>query len=641
MIKNNNFFKLIFIFFYFSLVTILPIYSNAHISTQSHQNDVSMIVATTDDSFFSAGKDGFIIKWTPDGLGEHYQLTELEIRLIAAHPNGKEISVYETDGYSIHRISVWDWETLTRKFVRNFSNSITALSYTAKGTLLSVGTTTVKGVIYLNPYTGREVPKLKDSTGIVNMIIGSSSEKSSVMYSPTGHITYYDMINGTRKQRFNTEVQLEQTFLFNNNLFLAGIKNNTIYVVDALSGNTVTKIPATSPILVKDSKDTNLYYIENSGRNNILKSISVAHTEEGKILADKPKIIKTFSGISNNNNITYCTKIAEKTIIGSKKGNIYSIETIYDSSVTDAISLTDNMYEKVLDIATVKDEFYCLTPKTIFKTSYDTGIVDTVGTNSGFTEILSHEDSLILWTKNSKNIVSKLDLSTGEITNLFKPTNFIQNLRIFNDSIVYIEGNTTVKIYDFTTKHSRELYSGTGIQDVVLYNDTELFVAKSAASNPRSPLINVNTKTKETVMLPITGNVAFSLSYDGSTNLIYGIQVLSDTEDSNTIIFSYNPTQKKAMSIMKVSEEDTNAFLSQKGSTLYTNIGKNQIRSYDTVNRKQIVMKRSSSLPLKLEKAKNRIAVLNRDGSISWYTAGNGNVLADWYMTIDGMWFEF
>ena len=208
----------------------LSIYSNAHISTQSHQNDVSMIVTSKDNSFFSAGKDGFIIKWTSDGLGEHYQLTELEIRLIALHPNGSDIAVYETDGYSIHRVSVWNWDTLTRKSVKNFSNSITALSFTSRGTLLAVGTTTVRGVIYLNPYTGREVPKIKESTGIVNMIVGSASEKSSVMYSPTGHLSYYDMINGIRKERFLTESQLEQTFLFKNNLFLAGVKNNYIYI---------------------------------------------------------------------------------------------------------------------------------------------------------------------------------------------------------------------------------------------------------------------------------------------------------------------------------------------------------------------------------------------------------------------------
>ena len=68
------------------------------------------------------------------------------------------------------------------------------------------------------------------------------------------------------------------------------------------------------------------------------------------------------------------------------------------------------MYDKVLDIATVMDEFYCLTPKTIFKTSFDTGIVDTIGTNSGYTNILSYENNLILWTKNSKNIVSQKKL---------------------------------------------------------------------------------------------------------------------------------------------------------------------------------------------------------------------------------------
>ena len=419
--SNKSIIRIICISILLSLFFNLSVYSNAHISTQSHQNDVSMIVTSKDNSFFSAGKDGFIIKWTSDGLGEHYQLTELEIRLIALHPNGSDIAVYETDGYSIHRVSVWNWDTLTRKSVKNFSNSITALSFTSRGTLLAVGTTTVRGVIYLNPYTGREVPKIKESTGIVNMIVGSASEKSSVMYSPTGHLSYYDMINGIRKERFLTESQLEQTFLFKNNLFLAGVKNNHIYIIDALTGNTSAKIPATAPVLVRDSNDSLLYYIDNNGKNHTLKSINITHVENGKVIADNPVNIKTFSGISNNTNITYCTKNKEQTFLGNKKGNIFTIDTSIDTTIADASVLTDNMYDKVLDIATVMDEFYCLTPKTIFKTSFDTGIVDNIGTNSGYTNILSYENNLILWTKNSKNIVSQIDISTGEVTTLFKP----------------------------------------------------------------------------------------------------------------------------------------------------------------------------------------------------------------------------
>ena len=93
--------------------------------------------------------------------------------------------------------------------------------------------------------------------------------------------------------------------------------------------------------------------------------------------------------------------------------------------------------------------------------------------------------------------------------------------------------------------------------------------------------------------------------------------------------------------VMEIAEEDVNAFLTMYGTTLYTNIGKNQIRFFDIKTRKQVQMSRSASLPLKLARSGNRIAVLNRDGSISWYNAGNGKVIADWYMTTEKQWYEF
>ena len=144
-------------------------------------------------------------------------------------------------------------------------------------------------------------------------------------------------------------------------------------------------------------------------------------------------------------------------------------------------------------------------------------------------------------------------------------------------------------------------------------------------------------------MMPVSGNVVFSLSLDqkNGTNVIYGIQASASGDDAQTSIFAFYPERKTSSVVMEIAEEDVNAFLTMYGTTLYTNIGKNQIRFFDIKTRKQVQMSRSASLPLKLARSGNRIAVLNRDGSISWYNAGNGKVIADWYMTTEKQWYEF
>ena len=332
-----------------------------------------------------------------------------------------------------------------------------------------------------------------------------------------------------------------------------------------------------------------------------------------------------------------------KIILGSQAGNIFSVALGQANNAGKVVVVTENMYDKIYDIASIGNDFYFLTKDTIFLSSYDTGQIDTVAQINGFTNIIPYENNVVLWSRGTKKAVVLLDLQTKATKNLFTPKNYIENLRLFGNKLVYIEGSTTVNMYDMETNSYSELYTGTGIQDVVLYHGDELYVAKSASSNPRSPLISVNTVTKETVLLPIDGSVAFSLSLDqeNGSNVIYGIQASSQGTNSQTTIFSFYPERKTSSAIMKVAGEDVNAFLTMYGSTIYTNIGKSQIRSYDTKLRKEIQLNRSAALPLKLARSGNRIAVLNRDGSVSWYNAGNGTVLADWYMTTEKQWFEF
>jgi len=239
-----------FLFCIISIVLSVNIFSQSHISMQSHQNSVNAVVAletgsSADNSCFSAGQDGFLIKWTDDGIGEHYQISDLEIKMIARSPNGTDVAVYESDGGLINRVSVWNWNTHTRKFAKRFSNAITSLSYTEKGTYIVVGTSAVNGVIFLNASTGNQVPnKLKDSQQIISMAISSATENSMVTYSPSGFLTYYNLKTGMQKEKFDVTPGLKQTVFFNNNVFFAGATDNGISVIYAINGNETSFVQA-------------------------------------------------------------------------------------------------------------------------------------------------------------------------------------------------------------------------------------------------------------------------------------------------------------------------------------------------------------------------------------------------------------
>lgn len=640
MLKNK--FAVLFTVSVFSFQ--LSVFAQSHISTQSHAGKVTNVayLGDSEGSIFSAGNDGFIIKWTEDGMGEHYQISDLPIKMIARSPNGSEIAVYETDGASLNRVSVWNWKNFTRKYAFRFNDSLTSLSYSAKGTYIICGTASVSGAFFLNSANGTIIRnKIKGNTGVVNFIQTSESEKSVVMYSPKGNITYYNLQNGEKKASFNTEYELSQFCMFNNGVFGAGVRGGNIYIMQAVTGNTIASYPANNPILVGSNKSKDLYYIVNENRQ--FKVYKIANDRNKAVIA--PELMRTFSGLKSGESIVCATLAGEEICAGTNIGNIYKFDYVQAERVDVQMALTDKMYEKIYDVASIGDDFYFLTPTSIFKSSYDSSNIDKKASNSGYTNIIPYGENIILWSRDSKKAVVLLELASGKTSQLFAPEGTIQVLKLYGNSLINIESNSSVNIFDIPAAKKRQLYKGTSIQDAILYNENDLYVAKSSGSSPNVPLIYVNVNTQETVPLLMKGNVAYSLTYDYEKNPseIYGITIYtnSQTKKLTTSIFAYKPQTKSSRYLLSITDEDSEAFASLYNNVLFTNIGKSQVRSYNLSSRKDFLYRRSASMPIKVVRNQSKMIVLNRDGSISWYNPTLNTVLADWYLTTDESWFEF
>ncbi|MBQ5999741.1 MAG: hypothetical protein IJL70_09785 [Treponema sp.] len=623
------------------ILAVLYASAQSHISTQAHQEAVSMIIPASapgefEQSYFSIGKDGFLIKWSSDNQGEHYQITDLEIKMAVVSPNGKEIAVYETDGGTTNRVSVWNWDTLSRKYARRFTDSITSLSYSKKGTYLIVGTATVDGAVFINSQSGAVINKVTDSTGIINYSTTSDSEKTAVMYSPAGNLSYYNLTTGKLKKRFSTIQALSQTVLFNNSLYFAGISDNTIYICHALTGKIIKTVSAQNPILLSSENDSNLFYLENNGKGSYTLQMMENENNQG---LTTPRIVKNMKGPRGNEIIICGTKMDDNIMLGSKSGAVYKINAQPETETEQISILTENTYDKILDMCPYGEDFYFLTRNAIYKSSYDTGIVNRLGTNPGQTQVISYGDKVILWSKGTKNTVQLYDYSKPEITNLFEPSSSLQSVRLFGNTLVEMESNSIVCTYNMESKKFSQVYTGAGLQDAVLMNDEKLYVAKSYATNPKSALLCVDLSTRETVPMNLNGNVSFALSANG--NDIYGINIISEGQSRKTTVFKFNTMSKTTTTIISFKDEDPDAFTYLKYPFLYTNIGKDTIRSCNLSLNKNFAFRRSASLPIKVCQNATRVVILNKDGSISWYNSDRPPVLADWYLTKDGQWFEF
>ena len=627
----------------FSAFFIFSLEAQSHISTQSHQGQVTQIapVSTrgTDGTYYSASDDGFVIKWTFDGQGEHYQFSDVAIKLIAVSPNGNEIALYETDGGSINRITVWDWKTLSRKYLKKFSDSITSLTYSANGTYLIAGTATVDGAVFIRTQGWQMVDKIKENTGIVSYIHTSKTEKTCVFYSPSGTLSFYNLSTGKLKQKMQIVKGLSQTVMYNENRYFAGVRDNTIYIT--FSGKTIASIPANNPIIISTDADYNLFYLENDGRSNY--EVKMIESKEENLVSN-PRLVKTLKGPRGSAVITTAIKDATNIYFGGRNGSVYQTEaeaTITSSSMTE---LTEDTYSKIYGMAPAETDFYFLTSNSIYSSSYDTGIISKLSSTDGESEIISYKDnSVILWSQADKSPVKLLDLDKKTPKVLFTPKNNVQKVRLCtvedNDYLIEIESNSVVNLYDIQEGTFREVYSGTGIQDAVYMNNKLIYIAKSAATNPQTPLLTVNPQTMETVPLSIKGNVTYALSTDGKT--IYGLNIISDDTGRNTYVFSFNVYTKQMTNILKFAEEDAEAFTYLSGNNLFTNIGRNKVYCYNLSTKKRFSYNRSASIPKTICTNSRRAVILNSNGSISWCGTADSKLLADWYLTKDDQWYEF
>ena len=632
---------------FFSLIActffIFSLEAQSHISTQSHQGQVTQIAPAsargTDGTYYSASDDGFVIKWTFDGQGEHYQFSDVAIKLIAVSPNGNEIALYETDGGSINRITVWDWKTLSRKYLKKFTDSITSLAYSANGTYLIAGTATVDGAVFIRTQGWQLVDKIKENTGIVSYIHTSKTEKTCVFYSPSGTLSFYNLATGKLKQKMSIVKGLSQPVMYNENKFFAGVRDNTIYITS--SGKTIASVPANNPIIISTDADYNLYYLENDGRSNY--EVKMLESKEENLVSN-PRLVKSLKGPRGSAIITTAIKDATNIYFGGRNGSVYQTEAEATITTSNMTELTEDTYSKIYGMAPAETDFYFLTSNSIYRSSYDTGVISKLSSTNGESDIIAYKDNcVILWSQSDKTPVKLFDLDKKSSTVLFTPKNSVQKVRLCtiddNDYLIEIESNSIVNLYDMQNGTFREIYSGTGIQDAVYMNNKLIYIAKSAATNPQTPLLTVNPDTMETVPLSIKGNVTYALSTDGKT--IYGLNIISDDTGRNTYVFSFNVYTKQMTNILKFAEEDAEAFTYLSGNNLFTNIGRNKVYCYNLSTKKRFSYNRSASIPKTICTNSRRAVILNSNGSISWCGTADSKLLADWYLTKDDQWYEF
>ena len=374
-----------------SFIFIASILSaDVHVSTQPHYGQINDMEMTS-NSLFTVGQDGYVINWKHDGTGEHYQISDLEIKMIAKNPKNNDIAIYETDGYSINRISVWNWSTQKKVFAKRVPYTVSSLQYTEKGTYLMVGTTSEAGIYFLDQ-KGDVISKIKDPIEMVTLALTSKTEKSCILYTPMGHLEYINLSTREKKAELNIEQSLEQPVLFSNDLLFAGVKNNMIYVFNAVTGTLQTRIQAKNPLLATSRNDNSLYFLDFDGTNYTLKMVSADYAN----ISARSVILK-YIATANKSEITAIANNDNPHYAACKDGSIHYIDLNPSVEICTMTEGSKQIYSQIYDIDSIDDTFYFLTENSVFTSSYTNKTIEPVTINRGYTNLITKdEDSLIL-----------------------------------------------------------------------------------------------------------------------------------------------------------------------------------------------------------------------------------------------------
>ncbi len=633
--------KNFFLFLIFVLSSI--IYAQMRATSSGHNGEIEVLLEqqnAKEESFFAFGKDGFVTLWNSFGQGKKYQLTDKEIKFAAANPIKNEIAIYETDSNTIHSISVWDMNKMIQKFTLSFQDSILSLTYSKNGTYLIAGTSTEKGTVFINTTNGKFENPIKDKMNVMSFIETTNSEKTMMTYSLTGNICYYSFQDKTLKTKISTEIGITSPIVFGQYKFLAGIKNGDIVIFDAQTGKRLMSHSANFPIIFVKN-DEFYYYEQNSTKIGTLNKIIV---EENNVL--KITEIERFN-FDINETVNKVLLQTTRVIFATTQGNLYCAEFV-ENGIRNLLALTENKYQKIKSVAVIDDNLYILTDKAIYlknEINSETTLTELIKTQD-FNNMISHNGNLILWSTEKSIPVYLFDLDSRKLDKLFSTQGQLITVKSCAGQLIEIESRTTVKRFNFETRTLQEIYYGSGVQDAIMLNSEELYIAKSVTNSIDSSLIFVNTRTQETVPIKLEIDYIYAVTNDeyelkeSDKKNIYAIGITHNSKTSNTVLIKYNIEKKSMETLYNFNQLNMNAFEIAYNQNIFTNVIDFAISSVNGKNKKLTIYDRSVSLAKNVALFNNSVILLNYDGSISWISGDKTSINFDWYITNDNILIE-
>lgn len=637
------------IFFLLGILSLSSLFIYADISQytirSSHTGSItSMDFSEYSKTLITGGEDGVIKVWDikNGNLKNQIQISNVPIKKLSASDKKPYLAIISGDGINSIDISVWNWKTGKILFSNRLAETPIFIDFSPQANFIVYGKTNWDSLVFLDAESGSILKPIDEGFGIVSSVFITDTEKTLLSYNSSGSLQYWDITSGKRKTKIPTLANIEQTFFSNSGRYMIGFNGNKILLIDLLSGKEIDSISAENIVLSNIDNRSDKFIFSTTTRIETIFT-TIGFDGNGFEIVDETKVRDFISPtkIIMNSGITYLSdtegNIYKKSVLDSKpilfaEDCILKIDDfcINDSYLT--ITCAGSLFSISTDILSVTD-------KKDFK-DISSETITTLDEDASYGLSKAKEDNILIWESVCKGMgsLSTLNVKNNRITKITDTTPLV-SAKLHENKILTLDKNGECRIINYNNGKELFHHSSYGIKTVDFIDEKNIIAGRNTSKTIKTPLLQINTTTGETVPIEDSNLLVFDLRYDSLGKKLYTLGFEERNNSMRTVLKQHSSQNlKKVTTIFSYFGEDINStFLPDFINTkLFTTIGQSGIKmlywgGYTS-------MEEDFSIPINIDANNDFLIALNKDSSFSIYDQSTGNKLMNLYIFKDLSW---
>jgi WD40 repeat protein len=605
---------------------------------------------------FTGGKDGSVRIWsgTPLVLERKIQVSHYPILSIAADPVKKRIAVIESNGLTQHFLSVWNWETGTRRFQFPLAEFPLFMQFSPQGNFLGIAKPTWDSLSFFDAENGHKLSYVQEGFGIVNFFLVSSSENTLLSYSPSsGTFIYWNLKEGSRKSTIQSVPELKLLTTLTER-YAVGADSRALYLIDLVTGETLSRSATgkTVKILVIRETEELLTLTEEGGASSLnywKYSLPSLPGGMGGLYPQETKNRRLPQSVSQ------AQYFHNKIYVGFQDGSL----GVFTANSPFYTQEGTNILEPITDMLVQEGTLYISTKKNLFAfplssllNGYlaDAPKANTLPFNqfenlydTPLNMIPYQNSEIILWPKNSN--------SPGFLSSLNPETATLQKLKDFSlpligawssgEGLFCLEKNGSIVKLSLPNLEEEFRIPAGDIQTLLPLENETLLLGRNTAGFYNTPLSTLNTKTRETVPFHYPSVfLVFKLIRNPATNQVFFLALRQGTErETETVLFTAdleNLEDFRPLAVLRSEDLEADLALDPHTGELLTTLGTGSIRSWDGTRWQ--TFQQNNNLASILRPFGDWVLAVNKDGSASIWERKGKEYLGDLICLSMGGW---